>query len=253
MYLAELSWPRLQSLTPDTPVIVPIAAVEQHGHHLPVYTDSLLLGEIVQRVSTSVRDRVLITPLMWLGNSDHHMDFCGTLSAAPRVYLDLLCGLVENLIAHGFRRIALINGHGGNDVPGKQAIFEVRQKFRHRDDLLLLMATYWGLGDGKPGGSNSPLFQSEMGHACEWETSMILRLNSNLVGDYPSASPVPPGNPFRPGNRAWITKDRTQAGHIGWPHLASAEKGELLFTTFSADVIRWVERIIAWDGKSFEG
>ena len=78
----------------------PVAALEQHGHHLPVFTDSLLLGEIVRRVSGNRSgDRVLFAPLMWLGNSDHHLDFAGTLSAAPRVYLDLLNGLAENFLA----------------------------------------------------------------------------------------------------------------------------------------------------------
>ena len=84
---------------------------------------------------------------MWLGNSHHHMDFPGTVSAEPRVWLDLLCGLVDNFITHGFRRIVVLNGHGGNDVPGRQATFELRQKHRERADLLLLFATYWNLAD----------------------------------------------------------------------------------------------------------
>ena len=88
----------------------------------------------------------MFAPLTWLGNSDHHLDFAGTLSAAPRVYLDLLNGLAENFLQHGFRRIVFVNGHGGNDVPGRQAIFELRQRHRDRDDVLFLFATYWSLG-----------------------------------------------------------------------------------------------------------
>ena len=86
------------------------------------------------------------TPLLWLGNSHHHMDFAGTLSAAPRTYLDLLGDLIDNLVTHGFRRIVLLNGHGGNIVPAGQAVFEARQRYRERSDLLLLSATYWLLG-----------------------------------------------------------------------------------------------------------
>ena len=71
------------------------------------------------------------------------------MSASPRAYIDLLVDMIENFIAHGFRRIVIVNGHGGNNVPGQQAIFEVRQKHRDRDDLLLLFACYWALG-GKP-------------------------------------------------------------------------------------------------------
>lgn len=252
MNLADLPWPKIKALAPNTPVVVPIAALEQHGHHLPVFTDSLLLGEVIRRVSNQLDSSVLFAPLMWLGNSDHHLDFCGTLSASPRNYLDLLCGLAENLIGHGFKRIVFVNGHGGNDVPGKQATFEVRQKYRNRDDLLLLMATYWGLGGPKPD-LQATLHQTEMGHACEWETSMILRLAPHLVGDFQNAAPVAPGNPFRPGSRAWITKDRTEPGHIGWPHLASPEKGEQLFETFASDVVQWLNRVVAWDGRSWDG
>ena len=118
MNLSDLTWPEVAALSRDLPVVIPVAALEQHGHHLPVFTDSMLLGEVVRRVSESMKQRVLFTPLMWLGNSHHHMDFPGTMSASPRVYLDLLNDLVENMLSHGFRRIVLLNGHGGNSTPG---------------------------------------------------------------------------------------------------------------------------------------
>lgn len=252
MLLSELTWPEVAELSKDTPVLIPIAALEQHGYHLPVYTDSMLLTEIVRRTEAAMHDQILVTPLMWLGNSDHHMDFPGTMSAPPRVYLDLLVGLLDNLIFHGFKRLFLINGHGGNDVPGKQAVFEVRQKYRDRKDLLLLFSTYWGLGDDAVTGSDQ-FKQHEMGHACEWETSMILRIAPQLVKDYKSLAEVKHGNPFLPASRGWITKDRTVPGHIGSPHLASAEKGETLFATFSDGVQNMLHRVIRWDGQSWEG
>ncbi len=252
MHLSELAWPAIERLSKDIPVVIPIAAVEQHGHHLPLLTDSMLLGEIVRRVEQELAEQILVTPLMWLGNSDHHLDFPGTLSCPPRVYLDLLQGLVNNLISHGFHRLLLLNGHGGNDVPGKQVIFEVRQQFRQRRDLLLLFTTYWSLG-GRPWESMPALQQREMGHACEWETSMILRIAPELVGNYREATVVEPGNPFLPAARGWITKDRSEPGHIGWPHLATVEKGERLFEVFSDDVKQLLLRIKHWDGTSWEG
>jgi creatinine amidohydrolase len=187
---------------------------------------------------------------MWLGNSDHHLDFSGTLSAPPRTYLDLLNGLMENFLMHGFRRLVFVNGHGGNDVPGKQAIFELRQRHRQRDDLLLLFTTYWGLGV-KPWETNPALQQRAMGHACEWETSMILRIAPHLVGDYRAAKTVEPGTTFAPGSRGWITRERTEPGHIGSPQFATAEKGEHLLNAFSADVATWLERVVQWDGKEW--
>jgi creatinine amidohydrolase len=250
MELTDLSWPAVAALPRNTPVVIPIAALEQHGHHLPLFTDSLLLGEVVRRVKQQLHDKVLFAPLTWLGNSDHHLDFQGTLSAPPRTYLDLLSGLAENFLAHGFHRIVFLNGHGGNDVPGRQAIFELRQRHRARTDLLLLLGTYWSLG-ARPWESDPSLHQREMGHACEWETSMILRIAPHLVGDYRNAQPVEPGDTFNPAARGWITKDRSTPGHIGWPHLASADKGEHLFRVFSADAVALLERVICWDGHSW--
>ena len=147
-------------------MIFPIAALEQHGRHMPVFTDSLLMGEIARRAEEELASRALFAPLQWLGNSHHHMDFPGTISAEPRVYLDLLCGLLENFLAHGFKRLLILNGHGGNDVPGKQAVFEVRQRHRERRDLLLLFGTYWNLA-ANPSQTHPNLAQKSMGHAHE--------------------------------------------------------------------------------------
>jgi creatinine amidohydrolase len=252
MNLANLASPAVAELSKDVPVIIPVAALEQHGQHLPVFTDSLLLGEIVRRAALKLENQALFAPLMWLGNSDHHLDFAGTLSAAPRVYLDLLNGLAENFLQHGFRRLIFLNGHGGNDVPGRQAVFELRQRHRQQDDVLFLFATYWALG-ARPRESNSTFAQNQMGHACEWETSMILRLAPQLVGAFQDAQPVEFGTPFTPAIRGWITRERTVPGHIGQPHLASAEKGETLFRLFTDDVVALIERVIRWDGRSWNG
>jgi creatinine amidohydrolase len=202
MQLAELKWPDVEAISRDTPIVIPIAALEQHGRHMPVFTDSLLLGEVIRRVSERLADRVLFTPLFWLGNSEHHIDFPGTMTAAPRVYLDVLKDMVENFLVHGFRRIVLVNGHGGNIVPGAQAMFEIRQKYRQP------------LG-AQPQKANDGFVQSRMGHACEWETSMMLRLRPELVGDYKAVSAISQAEPFEPAHRGWITKDRSQPGSRG--------------------------------------
>ncbi len=259
MQLAGMNWPQVAALSKDIPVVVPVAALEQHGWHLPLFTDSMLLGEVVRRAAEKLRDKVLFTPLLWLGNSAHHMDFPGTLTAGPQTYVSVLNDLMESLIAHGFKRLVLLNGHGGNIVPGQQAVFEVRQKHRERNDLLLLFATYWLLGS-KPremdashgaGGPFAQLAQSRMGHACEWETSMIMRIAPQLVGDLKKADPVEFGTAFEPAARGWTTRDRSEPGHIGDPRQASAEKGESLLKLFSQDVIAFLERVAAWSGTGW--
>jgi creatinine amidohydrolase len=252
MLLQEMTWPEVGGLPAETPVVFPVAALEQHGRHMPLFTDSLLLGEVVRRVAERLGDRVLFAPLQWLGSSDHHLDFPGTLSAAPRVYLDLLAGLCENFIAHGFRRLLLLNGHGGNIVPIQQVVFEVRQRHRTRDDLLLLGATYWLLG-ARPHEANAGIEQDRMGHACEWETSMMLRLDPRLARDPTQVEPVPFGMPFEPASRGWIMGDRSEPGHIGDPRRATPEKGEILFRLFADDVCNLLGRVLAWDGRSWDG
>ena len=66
MNLAELTWPEIAALAPHTPVVVRVAAMEQHGRHLPLATDSMLLGEVVRRVEPRLHSQVLFCPLQWL-------------------------------------------------------------------------------------------------------------------------------------------------------------------------------------------
>lgn len=151
-----------------------------------------------------------------------------------------------------FRRLLIINGHGGNIVPGQQALFEIRQQQRQRADLLLLFATYWTLGS-KPHEIDPTIKQQRMGHAGEWETSMMLRLAPHLVRNHQQVEAVPFGNAFEPATRGWITRERTRPGHIGDPRIATAEKGEVLLRVFSDDLVSLIERMLKWNGKSWDG
>ncbi|HBB75474.1 MAG TPA: creatininase [Planctomycetaceae bacterium] len=255
MLLAELTSPEIATLAPHTPVVVPVAAMEQHGRHLPLATDSMLLGEVVRRVEPRLGRDVLFAPLLWLGNSHHHLEYSGTLSAGPRTYLDLVNDLFENLLGHGFRRILFLNGHGGNITPAKQATFEVRQRHRARTDLLLLFASYWDFAH--PERDRSDLAQSAVGHACEWETSMMLAIRPELVKPFERLEPRDVGYSFEPAYRGWITQERRPnggdaPGHLGAPALASAEKGEFLLGCYADGVEAFLRRVVAWDGRSWE-
>jgi len=250
MNLTDLPWPRIAALAPNTPIVFPVAAIEQHGHHLPVATDSMLLGEVVRRAQPLTGDKILYAPLQWLGNSDHHLHFSGTLTAEPRAYIDLLGRLIDNAVQHGFKRIVFLNGHGGNDIPGRQAVFEARQRYRARNDLLLLFTTYWD--HAKPQESRPDLVQRSMGHACEWETSMIMAIRPELVvGRVAELPDVPVNFGFEPAYRGWITDDRTTMGHMGAPRHATPEKGEHLFNCYAQGVAAFLQKVAAWDGKTW--
>ncbi|MEZ6039327.1 MAG: creatininase family protein [Planctomycetaceae bacterium] len=249
MNLADLTWPAIDALDRKTPIVLPIAALEQHGRHMPVFTDSLLLGEIMRRVQRlPVASHILFAPLQWFGNSHHHLDMPGTMSASPRLYLDLLQDMAENFIVHGFQRIVFVNGHGGNTTPSQQACFELRQKYRNRSDLLLAALTYWD--SARPCDTIDGLTQNEMGHACEWETSMMLALRPELIHGNPDDVPeVPFGSGASPGYRGWTMPDRSTPGHIGTPADATATKGEALFEVFATGVAGFLHRVSTWDGQ----
>ena len=87
-----------------------------------------------------------------------------------------------------------------------------------------------------------------MGHACEWETSMVLRLRPELVTGLVAGVPeVPFGTGFAPGYRGWVMPDRSEPGHIGTPAAATIEKGEALFAHFAGGVVSFLERTVAWE------
>ena len=81
---------------------------------------------------------------------------------------------------------------------------------------------------------------------------MILHLAPHLVGDLSQIEPVSSAMPFEPATQGWITKERSEPGHIGDPRRATADKGNTLFQRFSQDVVTFLERVIAWDGRSLE-
>ena len=75
----------------------------------------------------------------------------------------------------------------------------------------------------------------------------------HLVKDHTAVAEVPFGNAFEPASRGWIMPDRSEPGHVGAPKTASAEKGEALFQTFTQDTVAMLRRMIAWNGKGWEG
>ena len=105
-------------------------------------------------------------------------------------------------------------------------MFELRQQHRAQPGLLLLFATYWDLALTAPAAAHPGITQTRMGHACEWETSMLLQIAPQLVGDVAAVPPVKFGNAFEPATRGWAMPDRSAPGHIGDARHATAEKAQ---------------------------
>ena len=114
MKLAELTWQDAGALDREVVVLIPTGSLEQHGPHLPLFTDSILATAAAEAIEARLSDKVLLTPTAWLGCSGHHLPFSGSLSASFEGYEDTLIQIVESMIPHGFIKFLFINGHGGN-------------------------------------------------------------------------------------------------------------------------------------------
>ena len=203
--LGERAWPQIDG---RPTLLVPVGSTEQHGPHLPLDTDARVAAAVALRAAAVAE--LMVAPTVAYGASGEHEGFAGTVSIGHEA-LRLLVVELGRSAARWAGRLVFVNGHGGNIVPAQQALFELKQEHRTRRDLLLLSLTYWDAA-GSPVGTIPGLVQKQMGHACEWETSMVLRLNPQLVvGDVKKVPEVPHGKAFGPGYRAWVMPDRSES------------------------------------------
>lgn len=115
IFLEEMTWADVKAAMENgvDSVLIPLGAIEQHGYHLPIFTDSwlgyALCGPIAHRVGN-----MLVAPPIYPGRSDHHMSFSGTLSITSQTFQDLVADYCRSLARHGFKNLALFATHGGN-------------------------------------------------------------------------------------------------------------------------------------------
>lgn len=242
MKFAEMTAPEIRDVSREgTLVLAPIAACEQHARHLPVFTDSILVGAVAEGIERALPDRVLLLPVLWLGASDHHLPFGGTLTAPLPVYEDMLIQLLTPLLRDGFRRAMLLNGHGGNIDPLHVALRRLSGDY---PNAILTGAAYWEIAEAEIAAQcRGP--RKVMGHACEIETSMILHLRPDLVrrdriADDPDTTPAGLGGLF------WARDfgQRTDHGAVGYPEQADADRGRLMLEAAIAKVTATIGSVL---------
>jgi creatinine amidohydrolase len=175
---------RILSIPPDSDrdkvVLIPIGHTEQHGYHLPLSTDTLIIDAIGQGTAAASPDQTTVLPVMPYGVSTHRQSFAGTLNAGGRAFEDFWISIIDVLTARGFDRFYLINGHGGNSSFIINAIKYSGERHRR-----IFCATAWLYLSGPDGiASLEKHRQSKiggLGHACELETSFILHLHPSQV------------------------------------------------------------------------
>ena len=253
MRLEFARWPDLAALSKRI-FVVPLGSIEQHGPHLPLFTDTLIISSIADRLEELRSEEIVSLPAQWLGHSPHHRRFgCVSLDLQP--YIELIRGICRSLISIGARKILLLNGHGGNDIPCKAAQRELKSEFEHLHGLYIVYATYWNLAAEEFGAiRSSPL--GGMGHACEMETSILLVEHSNLV-DMAKAAQGGPGPhmgyrtidmlkqpPFTLINEF---DELSPSGVFGMPELATAEKGTAFLESATQAVVRLIDEMSGWE------
>jgi creatinine amidohydrolase len=221
MRLDELTWPRVAALVEngETLCLLPIGATEQHGRHLPLATDS----HIAEAICTAVSDRtgVPVLPTLTISSSHAHTaKWPGTLSYPPRMVIEMLVELSQWIRGAGFRKLLMLNAHGGNTAPIGVATDEIR---RAGTGLQVGAVSWFELSAEI---AELTFADGEDIHANAAETSLMLYLRPELVDrahiyDDPDRTR---GRVFR-----YTVAQTSVDGLTGAPSRASAESGARLF------------------------
>jgi creatinine amidohydrolase len=219
--MREVLWERMkrteieQAARAGAVVIIPIASLEQHANHLPVNTDSNIVSTVAERAARAVEGvPVLVLPPIWTGYSPHHMAYPGSVTLKYHTFVEVLTQVASSIHAHGFRKILLLNGHGGNSA----IVAGMRTKLAMEDGVSVVGYEYWNLPP-MPEAMRRLCTTDKgfVGHAGEFETSVQLYLQPELVD----------------GREAvWAP------GAFGDPSAATAEKGRRLIEAAVEALVR---------------
>lgn len=242
MKFHEMTFPQLRELSRDRIVVLaPIAACEQHSRHLPTITDTVLVSGVAEGVERRLPGQVLLLPALWLGASSHHLRFGATLSAEVDTHVQMLCDLLTPLLEDGYQRVLVLNGHGGNIDTMHMALRQLQPRFRRH---ILAAASYWELADKELAAlAEGP--RKSMGHACEFETSMMLALRPELVQREAIRDDPPRDDPALCG--LFLADDmwqKTDHGCVGYPERASADKGRAFLTAAIERTLEVVQALL---------
>jgi creatinine amidohydrolase len=227
---AYLTWKQVDSLPRETTLLVlPTAAIEQHGHHLPLATDTLINNLLLGKALQLVPDfpPIYALPPVCYGKSNEHLGFPGTLSVSAQTFLSVGRDLGASVAAGGFKKLVLYNTHGGNTSLVDVLARDLRAEFGLRTFSLF----------GSPDAGFAGVSKQERTygfHAGEIETAYLLHAVPELVytNEYTTNYIARVDEPelLKPegsaANFAWLTRDIAPSGVLGDPSAATAENGE---------------------------
>jgi creatinine amidohydrolase len=227
--------------------ILPAGSLEQHGQHLPVITDTASASAAAIAAARLVANDVpvAVLPGLWLGLSEHHLPFGGTISVDYAAYRAILESIVRSLRAIGFARLLIVNGHGGNIDPLAVASRELAVAY----DFPIVATTPWFLARDKL----APIFEVDTGakHACEGETSMMMAIAGDIVKkdklDEAMRQAPPPVHAPAGFSRFYSFSERAPVtGTWGDPRSATAEKGARFLAVQAEALAEAIRNKVLW-------
>ena len=244
----EYEWARLRAdelckyAEDDTVVILPVAALEQHGPHLPVMVDSRLAEEVSKRTASLGRAKgipIITLPVVWHGLSEHHMPFGGTVTLTSNTFFLIVRDLIKSMSRHGFSKFLILNGHGGNITAAEVCAQDISMEL----SLPIVAATYWL--EAADRFAKILETQTNVMHACEAETSMMMALEPDLVvNSLLNKAKGPMKLDFLnagKGSYRWRSLTHvTSNGVIGDPSQSSSAKGEQLLQEASQAIFELI-------------
>jgi creatinine amidohydrolase len=247
-FFAYLTWKQVEALPKDrTLLVLPTAAIEQHGHHLPLATDTLinnlLLGRALSLLPAGLP--IYALPPVCYGKSNEHIGFPGTMSVSASTLMAVLRDLGASIQAAGLRKIVLFNTHGGNHAVVDMMARDLRAEFGLRVFCLYGGGPATGLG----------VQEATYGyHAGEVETALLLAATPELVHpDQYTANYIAqvgaPGSLVPEGGSAtfaWLTRDIAPSGVLGDPAPATAENGERWIAQMAAHIAGALQEMLAY-------
>jgi creatinine amidohydrolase len=233
----------------DAVVVLPLGATEQHGPHLPLFTDTCIAVEVLGRALERLPDEapVYALPPLWCGKSNEHVGFAGTLSLSAETLLRVLMEIGTELYRSGLRRLVLLNGHGGQPQIVEIVARDLRARF---PDFCVFPLFVWSV----PNATADLLTARECRdglHAGRAETSLMLALEPSAVRLDAAVAEYPPedcGALSAEGRLryAWLTQDLSGSGVIGDPIGASTAEGEAILASLVEAWTGLLEEIVAF-------
>jgi creatinine amidohydrolase len=240
MQLSEATWPEIRDCEGDLAVL-PVGSTEQHGPHAPLGTDALAAAAVAEAGVAAYRERtgadVPVAPTIPVGVAAEHRAFDGTLWVSPDTFRAYVRETVASLAHHGFDRVIIVNGHGGN----ADALREITGTISREDAAYAVAFTWFDSIDT----------EAEMGHGGPLETSLLRAIDGDLVrGDELAAARDGAsegwGEWVAGVNLAHDSDEFTDSGVVGDPTAATAELGERLLSR-SGDAL--AELLVAVDSR----